>query len=599
MRDEYDPLAQSDPTDAHQLWWGQFPAKLISRSLAGGVYLYGWTEQQAGASSGALADGPAPRRGTPALSPAYELNNRAIDVAGEPVVLLRFRAMVNGQVTWDFDGSAPSTYFSNVTITVTDASVVNIDETVINYGPLVTVNFLAVSTWSIALGVYWAINGPGYLVVNAPFEICGALIYCYDTPEPFTIDTGDWTPAEKVVHRVSSTEPLSLSGIEPHAEGGVSQPQFIALADVGDQPLRLTAFGADEPAGARPLIFPGEAEGQAGPLEMGAHDTALLWYDPDDDPGGGTEAWRYLAGTCFVPRIQGEGFAGGDLILRPNCHCVALDVAADCDLEGMGLPQAGRHVCVINGGGGVLTVKHAGGVTGRSFGLPGGEDIEMQPGDALLFFYDGVVGSLAGGGFWRVVGSPYKDVFVTASPSDTTPGRLRGVANSDTDAKVVSLDGSVTINLGNAGGNEYLDLAVDFGTFTPAIPNDGSVTSGVSLTATYADTGATAGLPGAGTFLLWAQCDGTIASNSAGDRVEAKLRDATNAADVGVVGTCANIGYVAFGASGTDRGSATLVGRLVTAGAVNVKVQARYVRADPLFATSASLNVSLAWAQVA
>lgn len=42
-----------------------------------------------------------------AISPAYELNGRAVDVLSEPNVWLRFRAIVNGQVTWDFDCCPP------------------------------------------------------------------------------------------------------------------------------------------------------------------------------------------------------------------------------------------------------------------------------------------------------------------------------------------------------------------------------------------------------------------------------------------------------------------------------------------------------------
>lgn len=91
---------RQNPADA---WFRPFRARLLARLTVDGKPVYVFVEQQHDASSGDYSTQQPARTGS-----ARELNDRDLDVSGNPLVMMRFKGLVAGEVQWEFDGSGES-----------------------------------------------------------------------------------------------------------------------------------------------------------------------------------------------------------------------------------------------------------------------------------------------------------------------------------------------------------------------------------------------------------------------------------------------------------------------------------------------------------
>ncbi|MBP3956334.1 hypothetical protein J8F10_13670 [Gemmata sp. G18] len=85
---------------------GFFVAKLTAKADVAGVWNYNWVEQTFGPGTGLPTDANPARSGGivsgAPISPALELNNLEVDLAGDVFVFMRQKGIVNGQVYYEF-----------------------------------------------------------------------------------------------------------------------------------------------------------------------------------------------------------------------------------------------------------------------------------------------------------------------------------------------------------------------------------------------------------------------------------------------------------------------------------------------------------------
>lgn len=164
--------------------------------------------------------------------------------------------------------------------------------------------------WFINQGDFIQINGPGYVIINAPFKLYDGWWLHYRTLTPDDPQQDDWDISglagdDRVVVRVELDDDCDITGIVPTPDGGSGQT-IVLLNTSEDFTFRLLHEDTDSVAENR-LIVPGLIV-----LDVGPGSGVILWYDPDID----TERWR-VVGFCCGSGTTPPTFSGA-LIYRDS-----------------------------------------------------------------------------------------------------------------------------------------------------------------------------------------------------------------------------------------------------------------------------------------
>lgn len=273
--------------------------------------------------------------GTTTSYPLYEANHQGLSV-GERVVAWRGAGDYYLCFCCGGGGGGFDYIFDNVTVTVTNNTVWNVDNSTYNYT---------------ATDVVY--DEDSTFVFEGHFELCGLLAWCYYTFPAWSTDQHDLAQPdpEKIVYRISSTTGVELTGIVPN------DMQLIALTNVGAYPVTLTHDDANSAAANR-FYLP-----QALDMTLEQYDSAVLWYDPVQT------RWKVLADT-----LVGEG---GGTDTDEKVKVSSTDTTADglMGSVGAGKLEAGPGVTIVKtGGGGYERAKiSAGGDNG-----PGASPVWMK-----------------------------------------------------------------------------------------------------------------------------------------------------------------------------------------------------------------------------
>jgi len=159
-------------------------------------------------------------------------------------------------------------------------------------------------------------SGDGYILLDAPLEICGFQFWCCavvpqwlgdknDVDLTASLGTGSPLSHDKTVYLVSSSMPVNLTGIIPATLAGAAGPQVIAIVNKGSFPISIINDSGSSSSANR-ILLPHDTSGSgAGEFLLNPDDVVVLWWDSCF-----LHQWRIFSSTCVFGK-SGTGHSPG------------------------------------------------------------------------------------------------------------------------------------------------------------------------------------------------------------------------------------------------------------------------------------------------